>query len=163
MKRIYSFKIIILCLCIMIICLLTALHFFINYNTNGFMIFIAYFFLTFAIAMLLKIFGLPDYIELTKDKIKVFNNPLFATNKFYDKKANLILWNNEINLKEVEKIELVKLTKKEKKKYIGFNHLFSRYIRIYIKNSNPNKHIYISIYTKKQIMNLLKFLNKQCN
>ena len=61
MKKIHSIKIIILCLGIMIICLLIALHLFINYNTNGFMIFIAYFFLTFSIAMLVKVFGLPDY------------------------------------------------------------------------------------------------------
>ena len=100
------------------------------------------------------------YIELTKDKVKILNNPLFATNKFYVQKRNLISWNNEIDLKEVEKIEIIKLSKNDKKKYIGYNHLFSKYIKVYIKNSNANKYVYISIYTKKQIMNLLKYFNK---
>ena len=160
MKKIHSIKIIILCLVILIICLLIALHLFINYNTNGFMTFIAFVILTFAIATLVKIFGLPDYIELAKDKVKILNNPLFATNKFYVQKRNLISWNNEIDLKEVEKIEIIKLSKNDKKKYIGYNHLFSKYIKVYIKNSNANKYVYISIYTKKQIMNLLKYFNK---
>ena len=100
------------------------------------------------------------YIELAKDKVKILNNPLFATNKFYVQKRNLISWNNEIDLKEVEKIEIIKLSKNDKKKYIGYNHLFSKYIKVYIKNSNANKYVYISIYTKKQIMNLLKYFNK---
>lgn len=160
MKKMYSIKIIFSCLGIMLICLLIALHLFINHNTNGFITFIAFVFLTFAIATLVKIFGLPDYIELAKDKVKILNNPLFATNKFYVQKRNLISWNNEIDLKEVEKIEVIKLTKEEKKKYIGYNHLFSKYIKVYIKNSNANKYIYISIYTSKQIMNLLKYFNK---
>lgn len=160
MKKIHSIKIIILCLGIMIICLLIAFHLFINYNTNGFITFIAFVILTFAIAALVKIFGLPDYIELAKDKVKILNNPLFATNKFYVQKRNLISWNNEIDLKEVEKIEIIKLSKNDKKKYIGYNHLFSKYIKVYIKNSNANKYVYISIYTKKQIMNLLKYFNK---
>lgn len=158
MKKIHSIKIVILCLGMMIIFLLIALHLFINYNTNGFMMFIAFVILTFAMASLVKIFGLPDYIELTKEKLKIFNHPLFATNKFYEQKRNLISWNNEINLDEVEKIEVIKLSKKDKLKCIGYNHLFSKYIKIYIRNSNANKYIYISIYTNKQINKIIECL-----
>ncbi len=55
MKKFHSIKIVILCLGMMIIFLLIALHLFINYNTNGFMTFIAFVTLTFAIAALVKI------------------------------------------------------------------------------------------------------------
>ena len=161
MKKIHSIKIIILCLGIMIFCLLIALRLFINYNTNGFMTFIAFIILIFAMASLVKIFGLPDYIELTKEKLIILNHPLFATNKFYEQKRNLISWNNEINLDEVEKIEVIKLSKKDKLKYIGYNHLFSKYIKIYIRNSNANKYIYISIYTNKQINKIIECLKKE--
>ena len=161
MKRVYSRITIISCLCTMIICLLITIYCFINYYTNPFITLIGYCFLAVAIvAGPVKIFALPDYIELSEDKVRVLNVPFFATNKFYVGKHDLILWNNEINLKEVEKIEIVNLTKNEKMNYIGYNHLLSKYLKIYFKNSNANKYIYISIYTNKQLMEILKYFEK---
>ena len=72
----------------------------------------------------------------------------------------MISWNNEIILNEVKKIEIVKLSKNEKMKYIGYNHLFSKYLKVYIKDSNANKYVYISIYTNKQTNEIIKYFRK---
>lgn len=91
--------------------------------------------------------------------MKFYDFPLLATNKFYDKKRSLILWNSEIDINEVKGVELVKLTKEQKKKYIGYKHLFDRYIKVSLNCSNSDKYIYVSIYSKTQIKKIINLLN----
>jgi hypothetical protein len=93
--------------------------------------------------------------------MKVYDFPLFATNKFYDKKRSLILWNSEIDINEVKSVELVKLTKEQKKKYIGYNHLFDTFIKVILNYSNSDKYIYVSIYSKKQIKKIIEMLKNK--
>ena len=90
--------------------------------------------------------------------MKVYDFPLLATNEFYVKKRSLILWNSEIDINEVKGVELVKLTKEQKEKYVGYNHLFDRYIKVSLNYSNSDKYIYVSIYSKSQIKKIMDLL-----
>ncbi len=118
----------------------------------------AYICIVLAVLFLLKLFSFPSHIVILNDKIKIFDFPFFATNKFYIKKSNLVLWNSEIDVKEVEKIDLVKLSKEERKKHIGHNHLFNRYLRVRLKYGKV-KYIYIGGYTKAQSKRIMKYIN----
>ena len=114
-----------------------------------------------AIATLLKLFAIPYHIIISNNRVKVFDFPLLATNKFYHKKRSLILWNGEIDICEVEKAELVQLTKDEKIKWVGYNHLFDEYMKVTLKNSKSFKYIYVSMYSSSQIEKLISIFNKK--
>jgi len=159
MKRIHSFKVITLFSCMIFICIIISLYLLIRYHNNDCARIVVCIMIILVAGFLVKIFLFPDYIEITEDKMSVSNNPFFATNKFYEQKRYLILWNNEIYLNEVEKIAVVNLSKNEKKSLVGYNHLFNRYLKVYIKNSTC-KYIYISIYSNKQINEIIKCLTK---
>lgn len=160
MKKIYAILERLICILAIVLLSLIATILFVKSNNELILVIIAYVCIVFIVVALLKLFFISSHIIIKDNIVKIFDFPFCATNQFYEKKRGLISWNSEINLKEVEKIELVKLTKNDKKKYIGYHHLFSKYIKVYIKNSNANKYIYISIYTNKQIMDLLKYFHK---
>lgn len=92
--------------------------------------------------------------------MKVFDFPLLATNKFYVKKRSLILYNSEINIYDIEKIEIITLTKEEQLKYIGYKHLLRKYLKLNLKYGNP-KYVYVGIYSKYQINKIIEILNKK--
>lgn len=100
-----------------------------------------------------------NYIVIDKGLIVVNDYP-FLCSKNNLKNNQLQTSNSCIMLDEIENFEIVRLSKDEKKKYIGLKHLFSKYLKFKIKNSDECKYIYVSVYTKKQIDCLLNILSK---
>ena len=157
MKKIYAIKERVMYTILIVI--LMSLQFVLWTNSdNTAIVIIAYICITLIVAALFKLFSLPYHIIINNNRMKVFDFPLLATNKFYDKKRGLILWNSDINIDEVKSVELVKLTKEQKKKHIGYVHFFDRYIKISLLNSNSNKYIYVSMYSNSQIEKIIKLL-----
>lgn len=66
-------------------------------------------------------------------------------------------WNWEVLISEVKDVELVKLSKEEKKKYTSSRFLFSKYLKVTTKN-DKYKYIYVSHFTKKQIERIINIL-----
>jgi hypothetical protein len=161
MKKIYSIKERIIYTLIVIILGLLQLVLLINFIDNIKIVILAYICLFIVVLALVKLFFIPYHIVINNNRMKVYDFPLFATNKFYKKKRSLILWNSEINIDEVKNAELVKLTKEQKKNYIGYIHLFDRYIKISLNNSNSYKYIYVSIYSRSQIKKIMNLLNNK--
>lgn len=161
MEKVYSIKERMIYTPLIVILGLFQLTLLLNYSDNITIVVIAYTCIAFIVALLLKLFSIPYHIIVKNNIMKVYDFPWFATNKFYYKKRGLILWNSEINIDEVEKVEIVKLSKKEKLKFIGYNHLFSKYLKVYIKNSHTHKYVYISIYTNKQINKIIRCFNSE--
>ena len=161
MKKIYSIKERILYTLIASVLGLLQLMLLINFINNIKIVILAYICLFIVVLALIKLFSIPYHIVIDNNRIKVYDFPLFATNKFYKKKRSLILWNSEINIDEVKTVELVKLTKEQKKKYIGYNHLFDRYIKVSLNYSNSDKYIYVSIYSQTQIKKIIKMLTNK--
>lgn len=71
------------------------------------------------------------------------------------------MWNSEIDIDEVKSVEIVKLTKEQKTKFIGYCHFSNRYIKVSLNNSNSDKYIYVSIYSKSQIKKIIKILKNK--
>lgn len=159
MRKVHSIKTIMLNLCVSIFFALLSIFLLINYCSNNIIILLSMIFIAIAVCLIIVIFELPNYIEISQNNIRVCNFPFLATNRFYNKKRSLIIWNNEIDLSEVETVKIVQLKKIEKIKYVGYNHLFSKYLKIFIKNNNTQKYVYISIYTKKQINEIIRCFN----
>ncbi len=65
-----------------------------------------------------------------------------------------IRWNQNILISEIENIEIVKLTKKEKKNKVFYKHWFNKYLWIYLKNGD-SKYVYVGNYSNYQIKKLL--------
>lgn len=133
-----------------------------NYSANTLGIIVAYTCILLIVTSLLKLFVIPSHIIIEATRAKVFDFPLFATNKFYDKKRGLILYNNEIRIKDVEKIELVKLTRAEQKQYIGYKHLFKKYLKFVLEFGTP-KYVYVGNYSNRQIHMIVKLVNENKN
>ena len=161
MGKVYSIKERIIYTLLIVVLGVFQLKLLLNYSDNITIVIIAYTCVVFIVLALLKLFSFPYHIIVRNNRMKVYDFPLLATNKFYDKKRSLILWNSEINIDEVKTVELVKLTKEQKTKYIGYNHLFNRYIKVSLNNSNSDKYIYVSIYSKSQINKIIKLLNNK--
>lgn len=157
MKKIYPILERLVCIFAISLLSVITIILFIKYNDRIIFVIVAYTFGVFIVLALLKLFFLPSHIFIANSRVKVFDFPLLATNRFYVKKRSLILWNSEINIKEVNKIELIKLTNTEQKKFIGYNHLFNKYLRFTFKYGNP-KYVYVGNYSNfqiKQIMNIV--------
>ena len=61
---------------------------------------------------------------------------------------------------EVESVELVKLSKEEKKKYTSAKFLFDRYLKVNFEDGN-SKYIYVSHYSDSQIIEIAKMLKRK--
>ena len=155
MKKIRSIKEIIIYTLLIVVFGLLQLNLLINLGDNITIVIIVYACIVVVVLSLLKLFAIPYHIVVNGNRVKVYDFPLFATKKFYDKKRSLILWNSQIDLYEVE---LVKLTKDEKLKYVGFNHLFNEYIKVNLRNCKSHKYIYASIYSKSQVNKIMHLL-----
>lgn len=158
MKKIRSIKEIIIYTLLIVVFGLLQLNLLINLGDNITIVIIVYACIVVVVLSLLKLFAIPYHIVVNGNRVKVYDFPLFATKKFYDKKRSLILWNSQIDLYEVEEVELVKLTKDEKLKYVGFNHLFNEYIKVNLRNCKSHKYIYASIYSKSQVNKIMHLL-----
>lgn len=155
MKKIYSIIERVVCILTILLLSVISIILFVNYNRETIFIIIAYTCIVFIVLALLKLFSIPSHLIISNNRIKVFDFPLFATNKFYDKKRSLILWNSEIDIGEVEKIELIKLTKEEQKIYIGYSHLCNKYLKIDLKYGK-HKYIYVGNYSNSQIKKIIE-------
>ncbi|MBS5853170.1 MAG: hypothetical protein ACLUEA_04905 [Romboutsia timonensis] len=161
MKKIYSIKERIIYTLLIIVLVLFQLILLLNYIDNTLIVIIAYACIVVIVALLIKLFSIPYHLVINNNRIKVYDFPLLATNRFYQKKRSLILWNSEIDIDEVKSVEIVKLTKEQKTKFIGYCHFSNRYIKVSLNNSNSDKYIYVSIYSKSQIKKIIKILKNK--
>lgn len=161
MIKIHSIKERIIYTLLVVVLGLLQLILLVNFSDNTTIFIIAYACIVVILLSLLKLFAIPYHIVISNNRMKVYDFPLLATNKFYHKKRSLILWNSEINIDEVKSVELVKLTKEQKIEYIGYIHPFNKYIKISLNNSNSDKYIYVSIYSRLQIKKIITLLNNK--
>ncbi len=122
---------------------------------------IGHFTSTLACCFLACIFLFPNKIFINDDRIIILNHPLFSTNSYYLGNKELIAWNNIINFSEIDNVELVNLTPDERKEYYGTKTLLNQFLKIDIKGSDKSKFIYISIYSKKQMDELIEIINSK--
>ena len=161
MKKIYSIKERIIYTPLIIILGVFQLILLLNYFDNTVIVLIANACVILVLALLIKLFFMPYHIVINNNRMKVYDFPLLATNKFYNKKSSLILWNSEIDIDEVKSVEIVKLTKEEKIQFVGYKHFSDRYIKVSLKNSNSVKYIYVSIYSKTQIKKIINLMTSK--
>ena len=98
MKKIYSIKERIIYTLLIIVLGLFQLILLLNYIDNKPIVIIAYACIVVIVALLIKLFSIPYHLVINNNRIKVYDFPLLATNKFYQKKRSLILWNSEIDI-----------------------------------------------------------------
>ena len=108
--------------------------------------------------MVFKLTVFSSYFIVFISRIQAYDAPFFATNKFLKKKIDLIQYNNNIFIEEIESIEIVRLTRDERKKYLGFKYPFGKFMKFNIKNGRP-KYICVGQYTKKEINRMLTLIN----
>ena len=157
MKKIYSIFERLVCIFLILLLSLIAVILFLKYNSEIILIVIAYICVVLIIVALLKLFSFPSHIIIRDNNVKVFDFPLLATNKFYVKKRSLIIYNSEININDVEKIEIITLTKEEQNKYIGYKHILKKYLKFHLKYGNP-KYVYVGNYSNYQISKIIKLI-----
>lgn len=93
-------------------------------------------------------------IDLSCDKVELFY--LVNDNKNErDYNSNWIIYPSEI-----ESIEVVKLSKEEKRRYTSARFLFSKYLKINLKFGHC-KYVYVSHYSNKQIKKIIQMLTKK--
>ncbi len=160
MKKIYSILERSVCIFAILLLSVISIILFVNYNSKIIFVIIAYTCVVFIVLALLKLFSFPSHVIISNSRVKVFDFPLLATNKFYVKKRSLILWNSEVDIKDIEKIEVVKLTKEEQINYIGYNHLFKKYLKFNLKYGNP-KYVYLGNYSKNQIAKIIYIVKEK--
>ena len=161
MNKMYALKDLVAYIIMAVLLVVAAIFLLIFYREETKAVIIVYLCIAFFVAALLKIFYFYNHIVISNDTIRVFDFPFFATNKYYEGNRSLILWNNEIHLSEIKDVELVKLTRDEQKAYVGYAHLFSKYIKVSFKNSGGFKYICVSSYTNSQIKSIIKLLTKK--
>ena len=110
------------------------------------------------VAFVCKLTIFSSYFLVFSYRIEADDTPISATNKFLKKKIDLIQYNNNIFIEEIESIEIVRLTKDERKKYLGFKYPFGKFMKFNIKNGRP-KYICVGQYTKKEINRILTLIN----
>ena len=159
MKKIYSIFERLICISIVLILSIIAIILFLKYNSEILSIIIAYTCVALIVLSLIKLFYIPNHIIINDNKIKVFDFPLFATNKFYVKKRGLILYNSEIEINDIEDIQLIILTREEQNKYIGYKHFSKKYLKFSLKYGNT-KFVYVGIYSEHQIKQIIKLIQK---
>ena len=93
-------------------------------------------------------------IDLLCDKVELFY--LVNDNKNErDYNSNWIIYPSEI-----ESIEVVKLSKEEKRRYTSARFLFSKYLKINLKFGHC-KYVYVSHYSNNQIKKIIQMLTKK--
>ena len=65
-------------------------------------------------------------------------------------------YNSEININDVEKIEVITLTKEEQKKYIGYKHILKKYLKFQLKYGK-SKYVYVGNYSNHQIKKIIEY------
>ncbi len=105
-------------------------------------------------------FSLPITIMFSLQRI-IVDLPCDLMNAFYvvnfKKNGKDIRGNWVIYLSEVESVEVVNLTKEEKKKYTSAKFLFNKYLKVNLKYGH-SKYVYVSHYSNRQIQDIIKLL-----
>jgi len=70
-----------------------------------------------------------------------------------------ISWNQNAFISEIKDVEIVKLTKEEKKTKVFHKHLFNKYLKINMKYGN-SKYVYIGNYSDRQIKQIISMITK---
>lgn len=73
-----------------------------------------------------------------------------------------LTWNTQIAPSEIANIEVVKLTRKGRKKYTSTRFYFNKYLKISLK-SGAKKYVYVATYTDEQIKTIIDLLLKKSN
>ena len=110
--------------------------------------------LIFAICIVLPFIGMFSTkftIDLYSDKVILFYVVNLRRNKF-DIETN---WTFKPS--QIENVEVVRLTKEEKKKYTSTKFWFHKYLKIDL-NYGSSKYVYVSHYSDKQIKEIIKLL-----
>lgn len=92
-------------------------------------------------------------IDLSCDKVRLFYLVNFRKNE-RDLHTNWIIYPSEI-----ESIEIVKLSNKEKKKYTSARFIFNKYLKINLKFGQC-KYVYVSHYSNWQIKRIIQILTQ---
>ena len=158
MIKIYSIFERLACIFSILLLILLVVILFVKYNSEIILVAVAYLCIVFIVAALMKLFSFPSHIIIRDNKVKVFDFPLFATNKFYMKKRSLISYNSDIDINDIEKAELITLTRQEQNNYIGYKHLLRKYLKVNLKYGNP-KYVYVGNYSNYQIKKIIKLLS----
>lgn len=96
-------------------------------------------------------------IDLSCDKVDLFYLVNFQKNE-RDLNTNWIIYPSEI-----ESIDIVKLSKEEKKKYTSARFLFNKYLKVNLRYGH-SKYLYVSHYSNYQIKKICNILlSKRAN
>jgi len=107
--------------------------------------------------------ALPVALTLFIQKIKIHFNVgkleahylvNYAKN-YRDLDSNWIIY-----LSEIESVEIVKLSKEEKRKYTSARFIFNKYLKVNLKYGH-SKYLYVSHYSNSQIKKIIKILTKK--
>ena len=93
-------------------------------------------------------------IDLSRDKVSLFYLVNYRKND-RDLHTNWIIYPSEI-----ESIEVVRLSKEEKRKYTSAKFLFSKYLKINFKYGHC-KYVYVSHYSNSQIKKIIHLLSNK--
>ena len=93
-------------------------------------------------------------IDLSCDKVEL----VYLVNDNKNDRDYNSNWN--IYPSEIESIEVVKLSKEEKRKYTSARFLFSKYLKVNFKYGHC-KYVYVSHYSNSQIRKIKKMLTKK--
>ena len=93
-------------------------------------------------------------IDLSCDMVELF----YLVNDNKNERDYNSNWN--IYPSEIESIEIVKLSKEEKRRYTSARFLFSKYLKVNMKFGHC-KYVYVSHYSNHQIKKIIKMLTKK--
>jgi hypothetical protein len=93
-------------------------------------------------------------IDLSCDMVELF----YLVNDNKNERDYNSNWN--IYPSEIESIEVVKLSKEEKRRYTSARFLFSKYLKVNMKFGHC-KYVYVSHYSNHQIKKIIKMLTKK--
>ena len=131
-------------------------------TTGNFLLTIKYMLAFWGVCFIFLIFKAANYILYTDDIVIIVDEPFWDTNKVINKYSGVMRTNSCVFIEEVEKVELVRLSLKEKRQFVGHRHLWSRYLKVHIKNSSTKKYIYVFGYSWWQIRKIKRILLQKC-
>lgn len=112
--------------------------------------------IAFAVSVMVPIGGVHmiDTCDIENNEVRFYHMPL---TKGWEKAVNNIdaRWNHRFLISEVAAIEIVKLTKEEKRAKVYYRHWFNRYLKITLKYGAV-KYIYVGSYAGLQIRKMME-------
>lgn len=118
--------------------------------------------IAFAVSVMVSIVGvyMIDTCDIENNEVRFYHMPFFT--KGWEKTVNNIdaRWNHQFLISEVADIEIVKLTKEEKRTKVYYRHWFNRYLKITLKYG-ATKYIYIGSYADFQIRNMMELFTSK--